>query len=326
MRWCCVQLVPFGCFLNKLISSSHAVPILPDYLATINNRTLLGPATSNSAIGPVTGRAGAQAATTSYNTPLNSGMAGATGVNASGGLSILDAAASAQHMAYRNLDGTGTGAAQTQIHLPIKLQPQPQSQHHHQYQYQQQQQLQQAMPPHQQQLQHVMTKHPIPGKSMVNFSLIHLATDDNSKPFISSPINPEHGGNSNAIHWLNHSDARTGSSAAAAGRDGGYLKNSLTMSSGKIPGNGHRQLKTETNDELLASENSSIGILLAMKALVQLIFNPIVGNLSTKYGYRLPIVLGTFFLLISSLGKSKHAPSKQVNSLSRVSRHIYKDM
>lgn len=316
MRWCCVQLLPFGYFLNKLISSSHAVPILPDYLATINNRTLLGPATSNSAIGPVTGRAGAEAAPTSYNTPLNR-------VNASGGLSILDAAASAQHMAYRNLDGTGTGAAQTQIHLPIKLQPQ--SQHHHQYQYQQQQ-LQQSMPPHQQQLQHVMTKHPIPGKSMVNFSLIHLVTDDNSKLFISSPINPEHSGNSNVIHWLNHSDAKTGSSAAAAGRDGGYLKNYLTMSSGKIPGNGHRQLKTETNDELLASENGSIGILLAMKALVQLIFNPIVGNVSTKYGYRLPIVLGTFFLLISSLGKSKHVPSKQVNSLTRVSRHMYKDM
>ncbi|CAD7084359.1 unnamed protein product [Hermetia illucens] len=54
-------------------------------------------------------------------------------------------------------------------------------------------------------------------------------------------------------------------------------------------------------DEVLESENGSIGLLLAMKALVQLITNPIVGNLSIRLGYRIPIVFGTLWLLLSSL-------------------------
>lgn len=56
-------------------------------------------------------------------------------------------------------------------------------------------------------------------------------------------------------------------------------------------------------DEVLESENGSIGLLLAMKALVQLITNPIVGNLSIRLGYRIPIVFGTLWLLLSSLSK-----------------------
>lgn len=57
-------------------------------------------------------------------------------------------------------------------------------------------------------------------------------------------------------------------------------------------------------DAILEGENSLIGLLLAMKALVQLIFNPIVGNYTAKIGYRVPIVVGTFSLLVSSLGMS----------------------
>uniref|UniRef100_A0A1I8P3T0 Major facilitator superfamily (MFS) profile domain-containing protein n=1 Tax=Stomoxys calcitrans TaxID=35570 RepID=A0A1I8P3T0_STOCA len=269
-----IALIVYLALLLDNILLTVIVPILPDYLATINNRSLLATMVTTG-----TGR-GKTTVPTSYYTPFN-GIAEAKGANASGGLGILGAAATAQHMAYRNLDGTGTGITQTQSHLPKQLQTQSQQQYPYPYQQQQQHQIQ----------QHVMTKHPIPGKSMVNFSLIHLATDDNSKFFISSPLNEHDGG---STKWLNNSD---GSGKGSTG----HFKNSLTLSNDKITSNGQRHLKPVYNDELLASENGSIGILLAMKALVQLIFNPIVGNLSTKYGYRLPIVMGTFFLLVSSL-------------------------
>lgn len=55
--------------------------------------------------------------------------------------------------------------------------------------------------------------------------------------------------------------------------------------------------------EHLGDENSSIGILLAAKALVQLIVTPIVGHLTLRYGYLLPVVFGTTCLLVASLGK-----------------------
>ncbi|XP_055677908.1 synaptic vesicular amine transporter [Lutzomyia longipalpis] len=51
----------------------------------------------------------------------------------------------------------------------------------------------------------------------------------------------------------------------------------------------------------LDEENVSIGILLGVKALVQLIFNPIVGGSTAKFGYRIPIVFGTFNLLLAAL-------------------------
>uniref|UniRef100_A0A336L2F9 CSON011665 protein n=1 Tax=Culicoides sonorensis TaxID=179676 RepID=A0A336L2F9_CULSO len=48
-------------------------------------------------------------------------------------------------------------------------------------------------------------------------------------------------------------------------------------------------------------ENASIGMLLGIKAIVQLIFNPVIGSLTTKFGYRLPLLFGTSNLLIASL-------------------------
>ncbi|EAT34530.1 AAEL013238-PA, partial [Aedes aegypti] len=51
----------------------------------------------------------------------------------------------------------------------------------------------------------------------------------------------------------------------------------------------------------LDSENGSIGILLAVKALVQLVFNPIVGNVSSKLGYSIPIAFGTLSLFLASV-------------------------
>lgn len=244
------------------------MPILPDYLATINNRT--------------------EAITTLHYASLNADIAstGVKDINTSGGLGILGAAATAHHLAYRNLDGTAQHK---------QLTPQQQQQ--------QQQQASVIQQYQQQQQQHLITKHPIPGKSMVNFSLIHIVNDDNNnnnnnnKVLIVTPINeekqrsiiisPDHIENEqkveNNIKLVNHNN------------------NNKTKKVTPVT-----SLKDQSNAyESLASENGSIGILLAMKALVQLIFNPIVGNMSTKYGYRLPIVLGTFCLLISSLGNKQ---------------------
>ncbi|XP_075147440.1 putative mushroom body vesicular transporter portabella [Haematobia irritans] len=264
-----IALIVYLALLLDNILLTVIVPILPDYLASINNRTLLTTGTG----------AGGTTATTAYNSPLN-GIVAAAGLNASGGPSSLGS----QHMAYRNMDETPMLLAQTQSHVPVQLQAHHQSSQSYPYHQQQTHQIQ----------QHVMTKHPIPGKSMVNFSLIHLATDDNSALLISSALN-KHGGNNSK--WQNRSNDGGGVGKTT----NGHFKNSLTLTTDKVNNNGRYGPNSVYNDELLASENGSIGILLAMKALVQLIFNPIVGNMSIKYGYRLPIVMGTFFLLVSSL-------------------------
>ncbi|KAH8351335.1 hypothetical protein KR084_009389 [Drosophila pseudotakahashii] len=120
-----------------------------------------------------------------------------------------------------------------------------------------------------------ISKHPIPGKSMVNFTLFQLSTEATTTTTSTLPLKLTDGqsGGTNVTGIGNRSRNRK-----------------------LAPGN------PPTNKELtLTQENGSIGLLLAMKALVQLIFNPIVGNASSKFGYRLPIVVGTFFLLLSSL-------------------------
>lgn len=53
----------------------------------------------------------------------------------------------------------------------------------------------------------------------------------------------------------------------------------------------------------LADENGAIGVLLATKALVQLLVTPLVGNFAQRLGYRLPIVMGTACLLFASFGE-----------------------
>lgn len=235
------------------------MPILPDYLATINNRTTI--ATTRDGLHYASLNAAGIA------TSIKS-------INASGGLGILGAAATAQHIAYRNLDGTA------------------------------QQQSQQQQQQHQQYQPYIMTKHPIPGKSMVNFSLIHLVNDDNSnnnnnngnnnnKVLIVAPINEQ----LQSINTNNNNNNHT-----EENKIGENQSNNETSGNNRVMVTKLKDRNSAT-DSYLASENGSIGILLAMKALVQLIFNPIVGNMSTKYGYRLPIVMGTFCLLVSSLGK-----------------------
>lgn len=52
-------------------------------------------------------------------------------------------------------------------------------------------------------------------------------------------------------------------------------------------------------------DNGKVGMLLAMKAFMQLFFNPIVGNLSAKFGYKSIIFFGTINLLLASLSKMR---------------------
>ncbi|XP_017031370.1 synaptic vesicular amine transporter [Drosophila kikkawai] len=129
-----------------------------------------------------------------------------------------------------------------------------------------------------------IAKHPIPGKSMVNFTLFQLSTEAATStttlpPFMHNSTSKP----TSAISLLKPSDGQSAGTNSSRSRS-------------------RKVAAPPDNKELtLTQENGSIGLLLAMKALVQLIFNPIVGNASSKFGYRLPIVVGTFFLLLSSL-------------------------
>lgn len=55
------------------------------------------------------------------------------------------------------------------------------------------------------------------------------------------------------------------------------------------------------NDNKLNDKNGAVGILLATKALIQLIATPFVKSLSNSFGYRIPTVIGTFVLFSASL-------------------------
>ncbi|KAH8281156.1 hypothetical protein KR054_012514 [Drosophila jambulina] len=127
-----------------------------------------------------------------------------------------------------------------------------------------------------------IAKHPIPGKSMVNFTLFQMSTEAaTTTTSVTPPYMHNFTSNpTSAISLLKPSDGQSGGTNSSRSRN--------------PPDNNNKELT-------LRQENGSIGLLLAMKALVQLIFNPIVGNASSKFGYRLPIVVGTFFLLLSSL-------------------------
>lgn len=74
-----------------------------------------------------------------------------------------------------------------------------------------------------------------------------------------------------------------------------------TMTDEVVMGSSGRQTASEN---WLAGENGSIGMLLATKALVQLMVTPFVGRLTLRLGYRIPIVFGTFCLMVASLGSS----------------------
>lgn len=87
-------------------------------------------------------------------------------------------------------------------------------------------------------------------------------------------------------------------------------------------------LKNFTRDHSIASsgsnveaENGDVGILLAVKAFVQLFFNPIVGNLSGKLGYKNIIFIGTANLLLSSLSKKRE--NNSLKKLAFIVNHYF---
>ncbi|CAL1277335.1 unnamed protein product, partial [Larinioides sclopetarius] len=51
----------------------------------------------------------------------------------------------------------------------------------------------------------------------------------------------------------------------------------------------------------LQDESEEVGLLLASKAIVQLVMNPIIGPLTNRIGNQAPIFFGTLTLLLSSL-------------------------
>jgi MFS family permease len=88
-----------------------------------------------------------------------------------------------------------------------------------------------------------------------------------------------------------------------------YIPNSM-LNKHPVAGNTIKNLtKDQTirhnsgHDFDLEMENGSVGMLLAVKAFVQLIFNPIIGNLSGRFGYKNLIFFGTINLLLASLSE-----------------------
>lgn len=55
--------------------------------------------------------------------------------------------------------------------------------------------------------------------------------------------------------------------------------------------------------EVIRDENSSIGVLLAIKAVIQIIVNPVIGAMTTRFGYRLPLIFGTINLFVTAVCK-----------------------
>lgn len=87
--------------------------------------------------------------------------------------------------------------------------------------------------------------------------------------------------------------------------EGLFLSTGILTKHPRIRGNSALEstaVRKESYTDNLEAENSSIGLLLAVKAFVQLIFNPVVGHYTTRIGYQVPIVVGTSVLLVSSLG------------------------
>ncbi|XP_017083973.1 synaptic vesicular amine transporter [Drosophila eugracilis] len=138
-----------------------------------------------------------------------------------------------------------------------------------------------------------ISKHPIPGKSMVNFTLYQLSTEATTTTSTTSTRFTPNSTSTQSPVKLTDGQS-TGTNVTGIGN--GHRNRNRKLAPGNPPTH-----HTSNKELTLTQENGSIGLLLAMKALVQLIFNPIVGNASSKFGYRLPIVVGTFFLLLSSL-------------------------
>lgn len=63
-------------------------------------------------------------------------------------------------------------------------------------------------------------------------------------------------------------------------------------------------LKKERHDDLV-HETVAVGMLFASKAVVQLMVNPIVGPLTHRIGYSIPMFTGFFIMFISTISKTR---------------------
>ncbi|KAL7022548.1 hypothetical protein ACKWTF_012292 [Chironomus riparius] len=87
-----------------------------------------------------------------------------------------------------------------------------------------------------------------------------------------------------------------------------YIPNTM-LNKHPVAGNTMKNVSKETQQHLVQGhefnvemENERVGLLLAIKAFVQLFFNPIVGSvLATRFGYKSTIFFGTISLLMASL-------------------------
>lgn len=61
-------------------------------------------------------------------------------------------------------------------------------------------------------------------------------------------------------------------------------------------------LKKERHNDLV-HETVAVGMLFASKAVVQLMVNPIVGPLTHRIGYSIPMFTGFFIMFISTISK-----------------------
>jgi MFS family permease len=111
----------------------------------------------------------------------------------------------------------------------------------------------------------------------------------------------------------NKSPANIPSSVIYKNFDLHYIPNSM-LNKHPVAGN---TIKNLTKDQTIRHntghefdvemENGSVGMLLAVKAFVQLFFNPIIGNLSGRFGYKNLIFFGTINLLLASLSELRRS-------------------
>lgn len=81
------------------------------------------------------------------------------------------------------------------------------------------------------------------------------------------------------------------------------FEKNVPLQNATIPDNFHFDVVRDKlwNDNNLNEENGAVGILLATKALIQLVSTPIVKSMSNSFGYRIPTAIGTFVLFLASL-------------------------
>ncbi|XP_067626959.1 synaptic vesicular amine transporter [Eurosta solidaginis] len=240
---CLIAVIVYFALLLDNVLLTVIVPILPDYLATINNDRH-------------------HTSLKMYNQNFNDTTTAALSIG------IVSPFMAPPNLAYRYIDGP------------------------------------------QQPIQTIMTKHPIPGKSMVNFTLppsedktmIFTPTDHKQqlryiKPGANVGIQKE---KVDEVK-INNGDYITTTTKSVTNIINGTIRPADNKNNNKYKDRDTKTSDGTDSNDSLNSENSAVGLLLSMKALVQLIFNPIVGNMTSKFGYRLPIVVGTCMLLISSL-------------------------